>query len=256
VADGERVARGGDAVTGPLLEARSVSKAWRAGGRLAVALDGVSLVVPRGAFAALSGPSGSGKSTLLAVLGALERPSSGTALFEGRDLGAVSEAERTRVRRRIGFVFQASPALRGLPLWENVALALVPAGVPRGERRARAEALLERVGLAARADARPETLSAGEAQRAGLARALVLDPAVVLADEPTSHLDRASATLLADLLGALHASGTTLLVATHDPRLLARAGTTFELDGGRLAGAPGAPRGGGGPAAGAAPRLA
>jgi putative ABC transport system ATP-binding protein len=238
VARRERLARGGDAVTaeGPLLEARAVSKSWRSGGRVAVALDAVSLVVPRGAFAALTGPSGSGKSTLLAVLGALDRPSAGTALFEGRDLSSISEAERTRTRRRIGFVFQAFPMLRGLPVWENVALPLVPGGVPRRDRRERAEALLARVGLSDRADARPETLSGGEAQRAGLARALVLDPVVVLADEPTSNLDKASGAVLADLLQGLHAAGTTLLVATHDPRLLAIAGTTYELDAGRLFG--------------------
>jgi putative ABC transport system ATP-binding protein len=239
VAGRERVAGGGDAVTAsePLLEARAVSKSWRRGDRVVTALDAVSLAVPRGAFAALTGPSGSGKSTLLALLGALDRPTAGTARFEGRDLGAISEAERTRTRRRIGFVFQAFPMLRGLPVWENVALPLVPAGTPRRSRRERAAALLSRVGLSDRVDARPETLSGGESQRAGLARALVLEPVAVLADEPTSNLDRASGAAIADLLAGLHAAGTTVLVATHDPRLLAVAGTTHELDAGRLVGA-------------------
>jgi putative ABC transport system ATP-binding protein len=127
--------------------------------------------------------------------------------------------------------------LRGLPVWENVALPLVPVGVPRRARRERAEALLARVGLSDRGTARPETLSGGESQRAALARALVLDPVAVLADEPTSNLDRASGTALAELLAGLHASGTTLLVATHDPRLLALAGTTHVLEAGRLVGA-------------------
>jgi putative ABC transport system ATP-binding protein len=223
----------------PLLEARGVAKAWRGGGRAATALAGVDLRVPRGAFVAVTGPSGSGKSTLLAVLGALERPTAGTALFDGLDLAAASEAERARVRRRIGFVFQASPSLRGLSVADDVALPLVPDGLPRAERRARAEAALARVGIAPLADARVETLSGGEAQRAGLARALVRAPDAVLADEPTSHLDVRSAEALAALLGDLRAAGTTVLVATHDPRLLALAGTVVVLEAGRLAAAAG-----------------
>ena len=219
----------------PLLEARAVTRRYRAGdGRPFAAVDAVSITVPRGAFAVVTGASGSGKSTLLALLGALDRPTSGEVHFDGVDLARVSDAERTRIRRRIGFVFQSFPMIRRLPVWENVTYPLVPLGIASEARRVRAEAILARLSISPLADKRPETLSGGECQRVGLARALIANPAAILADEPTSNLDAKSAESLVRLFGELHAEGTTLFVATHDSRLVALASTTLTIEAGRL----------------------
>ncbi len=215
----------------PLFEAREACRAFRD----VRALDRVSISVPRGAFLAVTGPSGCGKTTLLALLGALDRPTAGSVFFDGIDLGGSSEPERSRVRRRLGIVFQSSPLIRGLPLWENVTWPLVPRGVPARERRRIGGALLDRVGIARRAGARPEELSGGERQRVGVARALVADPEAVLADEPTSDLDRETATAVVGLLREFHASGRTVVVATHDPAVEALATVTLRLREGRVA---------------------
>lgn len=214
-----------------LFEAREVSRTFRD----VRALDGVSLSVERGAFLAVTGPSGCGKTTLLALLGALDRPTQGVVLFDNMDLGGASEPERSRVRRRLGIVFQSSPMIRGLPLWENVTCPLVPRGVPSRERRRIAARLLERVGVAHRDGARPEELSGGERQRVGVARALVADPEAILADEPTSDLDRETAAAVVALLREFHAAGRTVVAATHDPAIEALATATCRLRDGRLA---------------------
>jgi putative ABC transport system ATP-binding protein len=219
----------------PVLEARAVGKVYRAGSRAEVrALDDVSLAVPAGSWVAATGPSGSGKTTLLALLGALDWPSRGEVLFRGRSLAGCSGHELGRVRRRLGFVFQNAGLIPGLPAWENVAYPLVPRGVSRAERRARAEALLTRLGLIERLTALPEELSGGEQQRVAVARALAGEPEVLLADEPTSNLDPAAAEGLVALLREVHARGTTVFVASHDPRLVAVATRVYELVGGRL----------------------
>jgi putative ABC transport system ATP-binding protein len=198
------------------------------------ALEGVSVTVTRGAFVAVAGPSGSGKTTLLSVLGLLRRPTSGSVLVEGRDAGEASEAERSRLRRSMGFVLQGAPMLRGLPLWDNVTHGLVPRGETRAHRHDVAETLLRRVRLGSKMDVPPEELSAGERQRAGLARALAGSPAAILADEPTSNLDRASAETIVAVLREFHAQGGTLVVASHDPLALAEASSTFVLEAGRV----------------------
>jgi putative ABC transport system ATP-binding protein len=218
-----------------LLEARDLRRYFRPGGRAEVrALDGVSLTIPRGSFAVLTGPSGSGKTTLLALLGALDRPTSGHVLFDGRDLGPFSDVELARVRRRVGFVFQDFPSLPGLPIWENVTYPLIPRGVPRHERRRRAQELLGRLGLGDRLDARPRELSGGEQQRVSVARALAGRPDVILADEPTSNLDPESGRALLELLRAIHQEGTTVVVSSHDPAVLELATAAFALRAGRL----------------------
>jgi putative ABC transport system ATP-binding protein len=214
-----------------ILEAHDVSRAFR-GIR---ALDGVSLAVPRGAFVAVTGPSGCGKTTLLSLLGALDRPTGGSVRFEGADSGGASEPERSRIRRKLGIVFQSSPMIPLLPLWENVTWPLVPRGVPARERRRIAGALLERVGIRGRDSARPEELSGGERQRAGVARALVGDPVAILADEPTSDLDRETAAAVVALLREFHASGRTVVAATHDPAVESLATMTLRLIAGRVA---------------------
>jgi len=216
----------------PLFEARDLRRVFRE----VRALDGVSLSVARGAFLAVTGPSGGGKTTLLSLLAALDRPTGGVVLFDGEDLGGAAEPERARVRRRLGIVFQSSPMIPGLPLWENVTYPLVPRGVPSRERRRIAGALLQRVGIAHRDGARPEELSGGERQRVGIARALAGDPEAILADEPTSDLDRDTAAAVVALLREFHASGRTVVVATHDEDLEALATVTCRLRGGRVEG--------------------
>ncbi|MDH3591511.1 MAG: ATP-binding cassette domain-containing protein [Planctomycetota bacterium] len=214
----------------PLLEARALTRVFvsRSGAEVR-ALDGVSLQVPAGAFVAVTGPSGCGKTTLLSLLGALDLATEGEARYAGQDLKRLAESGRAGVRRKIGFVFQGSPMVRGLPLWDNVTYALVPLGVGAAARRARAADLLARVGLGNRLDASPNELSGGERRRAGLARALACEPEAILADEPTADLDRASAERIAELLSELHATGTTVLVGTHDEAMAARAESRLEL---------------------------
>jgi putative ABC transport system ATP-binding protein len=224
-------------VTAPFLELREATRRYPAarGGEVS-ALDRVSLSVEPGSFVAVAGPSGGGKTTLLGLLALLDRPTEGRVLLEGRDLSEVSEAERSRMRRRIGVVFQATPSIRGLPVWENVAYPLVPLGVAGRERRARAAAVLEQVGIGGFLDQRPEDLSGGELQRMGIARALVGEPRALVADEPTSNLDPASAAAVGAILRAVHARGATVVVATHAPDLLEVAGRVHVLEAGRLAG--------------------
>lgn len=222
-------------MSGNLFETHAVSRVFRSGAGTRVhALEDVTLTVPRGAFLAVTGPSGGGKTTLLTLLAALDRPTSGTVRFDDRDLRRASEGERSRVRRRLGIVFQHAPMIRGLPLWENVTYPLVPRGVRTAQRRKAGAALLERVGIAGREDARPEELSGGERQRVGVARALVADPEALVADEPTSDLDEESAAVVNALFREIHAAGKTVVVASHDQALLALATDTCRLRRGRV----------------------
>jgi len=221
-----------------LLEASRLSKSYRRRGRPeTVALADVSLAVERGAFVGLTGPSGSGKSTLLALLGGLDRPTRGRVTFDGQDLAGLSEAALARVRRRFGFVFQHPSLIPGLPVWENVTYGLIPTGVPRHRRRRLGQALLDQVALANVADARPSVLSGGEMQRVAIARALAAEPELVIADEPTASLDPGSGASVAALFRAVHQSGKTVVVASHDPGFLVSATRVFALAAGTLAGA-------------------
>lgn len=219
---------------GPAVEAVALARRWRSARGEVVAVADATLTVEAGAFVAVTGPSGGGKTTLLSLLAGLERPSAGRVRVLGVDLAAASDAERSRLRRRVGFGFQGAPAVRRLAVWENVTLALVPEGVPARARRERAAAALARLGVAALLDERPERLSGGEAQRVGLARALVDAPALVFADEPTAALDAASADAVTRALAEERARGATVIVATHDPRVAALATAAHVMEAGRL----------------------
>lgn len=218
------------------IELRGVWRSFEEGGARRDVLCGVDLLVPAGSSVALLGRSGSGKSTLLHLVGGLDRPDRGEVLVEGRRVDRMGERERTLARRRrVGFVFQSFDLLPTLTVLENVLLPMeLERRTGRAERE-RALALLARVGLADRAGAFPDRLSGGEQQRIALARALVHEPAVVLADEPTGNLDGENAAKVLDLLGSLVAErGTTLLVATHSREAALRQSRAFELVDGRL----------------------
>jgi putative ABC transport system ATP-binding protein len=199
------------------------------GARLAVLRD-VTLRFRRGEFAAIVGASGSGKSTLLNLLGGLDRPTSGTVRLEGRELSALPDDALAEIRnRRLGFVFQSFHLIPQLTILENAEVPAYYLGLPRRRRRERATSLLERVGLGHRLDHLPSMLSGGECQRAAIARALMNDPALLLADEPTGNLDSASGREILRLFLALHASGCTILLVTHNPEVSAAAQRRVEL---------------------------
>lgn len=202
-----------------LIEAREVRRVFHQGRPDEhVAVDGVSLAVARGAVTVLRGPSGSGKTSLLALLGGMARPTSGRIFLDGRELTSLPERFLTEVRRETyGFVFQQFHLVRGLSALDNVLLPACPLGLPRAELVEKGTRLLERFGVGHRARARADWLSGGEAQRVAIARALVNDPRVVIADEPTAHLDRRLAVEFLDVVTALKAEGRTVLMASHDP---------------------------------------
>ncbi|AHG91893.1 ABC transporter related protein [Gemmatirosa kalamazoonensis] len=203
-----------------LIRMLGVRRAFPLGGRTVEALRGVTLDVDAGEYVAVVGPSGCGKSTMLNVLGAVDRPTSGTVTVDGRDLGALRDRDATEFRlRRVGFVFQRFYLMPTLTARENVELPMAEARVARTERRARALELLAYVGLGERADHRPAQLSGGEQQRVAIARALANRPALVLADEPTGELDARTGTEIIDLFHRLNDDGTTLVVVTHDEKL-------------------------------------
>jgi len=199
------------------------------------ALDGVDLRVDAGEMVAVRGPSGSGKSTLLNLVGLLDRPTEGTVRVQGTDVAALSDARLSALRSRaIGFVFQSFLLLDGLTAVENVATGLLYRGVARPERRERALAALARVHLGHRAGHRPAQLSGGERQRVAIARALVSDPSILLADEPTGNLDSRSGEAVLELLRALHAAGSTIVLITHDPQVGAAAARQVLVRDGRI----------------------
>jgi putative ABC transport system ATP-binding protein len=221
-----------------VVECDRVTRTYRLGGAGAVveALRGVSFAVGPGEWVAVAGPSGSGKSTLLHLLGALDRPTSGTVRFGGRDVAELGDAELAALRNReVGFVFQQFQLLPRTSAVSNVGLPLVYRGLARSERRARAEAALEAVGLTHRMSHRPSQLSGGEQQRVAIARALVTEPRLILADEPTGNLDTATGHELLELLRRLNAErGVALVVITHDPEVAALAPRQIRIRDGLL----------------------
>jgi putative ABC transport system ATP-binding protein len=203
--------------TDPIVTMRDVRKIYRMEAQQVAALDGVSFDVRAGELIAITGPSGSGKSTLMHLLGCLDRPTSGTFTLEGRDISRASQNERAHIRnRRIGFVFQAFNLLPRFNVLQNIELPLMYAGSDRHARRAKALATVELVGLSDRAHHLPQQLSGGQRQRAAIARALINDPAIILADEPTGNLDTKTGEQILSLFEQLHDQGRTILIVTHD----------------------------------------
>jgi putative ABC transport system ATP-binding protein len=223
-------------VADALYEVRDAVRTFRRGDQTIRAVDGVSLRVDEAELVSLEGPSGSGKTTLLQLLGALDRPSGGHVLFDGRDLAALRDRELAALRLgAFGFVFQQFNLIPTLTALENVEAGLAPAKVARRELRGRSLARLAAVGLADRAAHLPTQLSGGEQQRVAIARALVTGPRIILADEPTGNLDTRSGAEIVDLLAALAAeNGTTVIVATHDAELAARAPRRLAMRDGRI----------------------
>jgi putative ABC transport system ATP-binding protein len=218
-----------------IVEARGLTRVFPMHAGPVTAVRDVSLRVEPGDYLAIGGPSGCGKSTLLHLLGCVDAPSTGSVWFEGRDVGALGDSERGRIRlTRIGFVFQRFFLLPMLTAWENIELPQAEAGVAAGERRARTRSLLEYVELADRADHLPSQLSGGEMQRVAVARALANRPALLLGDEPTGELDEETGEHIASLLDRVHADGTAIVVVTHNAALAARARTHLTMRSGTL----------------------
>jgi len=225
----------------PVVEGRELTKVYRMEGVEVRALDGVDVTVGRADSLAIMGPSGSGKSTLLGLLGGLDRPTSGSLQFEGREVTQLSDDELARVRNQVvGFVFQNFQLLPRTSALGNVGLPLVYRGIGRAERRRRATEALEGVGLGHRLQHRPSQLSGGEQQRVAIARALAAEPAMLLADEPTGNLDSRSGEEVLELLARLRAErGVAVVVVTHDAGVARRFDRTVLVRDGRLEGVPG-----------------
>jgi putative ABC transport system ATP-binding protein len=220
----------------PIIETSSLTKTFGSNGVEVRALRGVDLTVERGEFLALIGPSGSGKSTLMAILGCLDKPTSGSYAFDGERVDGLSNAELARIRNhKIGFIFQLYNLLPKASVLRNVELPMLYAGVPRKERRRRATELLEKVGIPEKARALPSALSGGQRQRVAVARALANRPAMLLADEPTGALDSKTGQEVLELFTELHRQGNTILIVTHDLSIASLATRQVEIHDGRIA---------------------
>ncbi|MQA37406.1 cell division ATP-binding protein FtsE [Rugamonas aquatica] len=214
-----------------MIEFRNVSKHYAAD---TTALRDISLTVAKGELVFLAGPSGAGKSTLLKMIAAMERPSAGQVIVNGQDIARIKPAAVPFLRRNLGLIFQQQRLLTDRSILANVMLPLLVTGASRAQAEQRARAALDKVGLLERADAQPLALSGGEQQRVSIARAIVNRPQVILADEPTANLDRASADKVLDALKAFHSVGVTCLISSHDEQMLDAAARVIHLKQGQL----------------------
>jgi putative ABC transport system ATP-binding protein len=220
----------------PIIETRGLTKTFGNNGVAVHALRGIDLTVDQGEFLALIGPSGSGKSTLMAILGCLDKPTTGSYVFDGNRVDGLSNPELARIRnQKIGFVFQLYNLLPKASVVRNVELPMLYAGVRRKERRRRALELLEKVGIPEKAKSLPSALSGGQRQRVAVARALANNPAMLLADEPTGALDSQTGHEVLELFSELHRQGNTIVVVTHDLSIAALASRQVEIHDGRVA---------------------
>jgi putative ABC transport system ATP-binding protein len=218
-----------------VIRIRDLTREYRMGSERILALRGVTLEIHRNEYVVIMGPSGSGKSTMMNVLGCLDTPTAGEYWLNGEEVSRLTDDALARVRNReIGFVFQTFNLLPRATALHNVELPLVYAGVRARERRDRAAAALERVGLAQRMDHRPNELSGGQRQRVAIARALVNRPSILLADEPTGNLDSVTSEEIMEVFAALHAAGQTVIMVTHEPDIAARAERRIVLRDGRV----------------------
>jgi putative ABC transport system ATP-binding protein len=218
-----------------MLQMRALSRVYRADTIETSALDAIDLDVSAGEFVAIMGPSGCGKSTLLNVIGMLDSPSSGSYLFAGQEVAGLGEAKLAETRKaNIGFIFQSFNLVDELTVRENIELALLYHSVPAAERRARVEAVMDRVGIAHRARHRPSQLSGGQQQRVAVARALVAEPKLILADEPTGNLDTNHGEEVMRMLQTLNAAGSTIVMVTHSPAHADYAGRVVNMLDGRI----------------------
>ncbi len=216
-----------------MIEFHNVSKQYSP---TAMAVRDVSLSVAKGELVYLAGPSGAGKSTLLKMIAAIERPTAGQLLVNGQDIGKLAPAGVPFLRRNLGLIFQHQRLLTDRSVLSNTMLPLIVTGAARSEAEQRARAALDKVGLLDRANANPQELSGGEQQRVSIARAIVNRPQIILADEPTANLDRASANKVIDALHAFHAVGVTCLISSHDEKVLDSAARVIYLNQGQVTG--------------------
>ncbi len=223
-------------MTAPLLQARHLSKSYVLGGNHKVhALLDASMELQQGSWLAITGPSGSGKSTLLALLAGLDRPTSGEVFLDGTNISQANDVRLARYRKeKIGIIFQEYQLFEELSSLENVAMPLVVTAMTAKQRHAKAQALLETVGMAGRATHLPRQLSGGERQRVAVARALVHDPEIIFADEPTSNIDQKAADLVMDLFHSFKQSGKSLIVVSHSKQLSMAADTRIQMETGRI----------------------
>jgi putative ABC transport system ATP-binding protein len=218
-----------------VIELQHIAKSFEVGGQPIYALRDTSEIIQSGDYVAIVGPSGSGKSTLLNVIGCLLRPSEGAYLFNGKDVSQLDDQALSQLRQhQIGFIFQSFHLVPRLTALGNVALPMVFAGVPSSERQLLAKEALESVGLSDRVNHRPNQLSVGQRQRVVIARAIIMQPSLLLADEPTGNLDTHSGQQIMELLESLNAKGLTMLVVTHDPNIARRANRIIVLADGQI----------------------
>ncbi|MBF7073051.1 ABC transporter ATP-binding protein [Glaciecola sp. MH2013] len=218
-----------------MIEIQAIKKHFQNGEEVVTAIDDVSLVVNKNEFVAIMGSSGSGKSTLMNVLGCLDTPSSGKYLLDGQDVASLTDDQLSRIRNEhIGFIFQTFHLLPKLDVSENVKLPMRYSSVSEDEANARAERLIERVGLSHRKHHKPFEMSGGQRQRVAIARALINQPSVILADEPTGNLDSKTSNEIMDLLTELHKSGQTIVMVTHEDEIAAYAQRTIRMKDGKI----------------------